>query len=140
LLHSRASIEALHANNKGQTAAKEQQMPAPQSHPRPEFDAWARLAREDPQAFEQQRNELLERAILDAPERLRQRLRGLQWKLDRIRTTSATPLAASIRMQQLLWDSVTGPNGLLTRLRSIENTPTSGKTCRSSSNIVKFPR
>jgi Protein of unknown function (DUF3135) len=140
LLHSRASIESLHANNKGRTAAKEQQMPAPQSHTRPEFDAWARLAREDPQAFEQQRNELLEQAILDAPARLRQRLRGLQWKLDRIRATSATPLAASIRMQQLLWDSVTGPQGLLARLRCIENPPTAGKTSQVSANILKFPR
>ncbi len=115
-------------------------MTAPQTRLRLEFDAWARLAREDPRSFEQQRNLLLEQAILDAPERLRQRLRGLQWKLDRIRDTSATPLAASIRMHQLLWDSVSGPQGLLARLQFLENPASGGKTGRSSAKILKFQR
>jgi hypothetical protein len=109
-------------------------------HPRLAFDGWASLAREDPQAFEQQRLHVLEQAILEAPERLQQRLRCLQWKLDRIRETAATPLAASIRMQQLLWDNVTGPRGLLASLQGGENPGSSEKPPAISAKILDFRR
>jgi len=104
------------------------------------FEDWASLARDDPEAFEQERHQVLERAILEAPDRLRHRLRCLQWKLDRIRETAATPLAASMRMHQLLWVNVTGPRGLLALLQGGDNPESSEKSPGSCSNVLDFRR
>ena len=72
---------------------------------RPSFDfnAWAELARKDPQAFELERKLLIERAIMKAPADKQQRLRCLQWKLDRVRDLASTPMAACLQINQLLW-------------------------------------
>ena len=107
---------------------------------RPAFDSWASLARENPQAFEEKRVLVLEQAIRDAPERVRPRLRGLQWKLDRIRETSATPLAASLRMHRLLWEYVTGPGGLLARLQALDDPATAAGFGEKSAKILDFHR
>ena len=102
-----------------------------------DFDAWAELARSDPQAFEIKRKDAIEDVINSAPRRTHQQLRQLQWKLDRIRDTSATPLAACIRMQELLWESVLGEDGLLDRLQGLSMTL---KQPRSNATIVEFRR
>ena len=90
--------------------------------PRFNFDEWAELARSDPQAFESRRTNVLEAAICHALPARQRRLRGLQWQLDQIRHTSATPLAACIRMNRMLWDQVTCENGLLEWLTTVSST------------------
>lgn len=89
-----------------------QTSPVPQN-----FDEWASLAANDPTAFETQRYRVIEAAIQQAPARNRQRLRCLQWKLDRIRTAAHTPMAACLRMNRMLWEAVTGDTGLLACLQ-----------------------
>jgi hypothetical protein len=81
------------------------------------FDEWAALAKSDPQAFETQRRQVIDRAIRAAPAARQQKLHRIQWKLDQIRSTSRTPMVACLRMQRLLWESVTGENGLLACLQ-----------------------
>lgn len=81
-----------------------------------DFDTWAHLANHDPEGFETLRADAIEEAIRHAPPRLQPRLRRLQWKLDQIRRTSATPMAACIRMNHMMWDRITGPGGLLETL------------------------
>jgi hypothetical protein len=115
-------------------------MTTPQNRPRIEFDAWVSLARENPQAFEKKRIYALNQAILEAPPRLQHRLRCLQWKLDRIRETSANPLAASIQMQQLLWDYLTGPRGLLARLQGMVSPAMVEQSASSTAKILEFHR
>jgi hypothetical protein len=107
---------------------------------RPGFDSWANLARENPQAFEEQRFLVLDQAIREAPARVRPRLRGLQWQLDRIRDTSASPLAASLRMQRLLWEYVTGPGGLLARLQALDDPARAHPRGGTSATILEFRR
>jgi len=102
-----------------------------------DFDGWQKLAREDPDTFEIKRKIIIDAAIANAPQRNHDRLRRLQWKLDRIRDTSSTPLAACVRMQEMLWESVIGRNGLLERLRQI---PANGKPGRDSARILQFRR
>lgn len=80
------------------------------------FDSWADLANHDPKGFEARRADIIEDAIRHAPPRLQPRLRRLQWKLDQIRRTSATPMAACIRMNHMMWDRITGSGGLLETL------------------------
>ena len=91
-------------------------MPRPDTPPAQDFDRWAELARTDPEAFEVERALLIEAVIQQAPARTQHRLRCLQWKIDRIRDTSGTPLAACLRINRLLWDSLAGEGGLLARL------------------------
>lgn len=89
-----------------------------------DFDDWADLAHHDPEGFEERRARAIEDAIRHAPPRLQARLRRLQWKLDQIRRTSATPMAACIRMNHLMWDRITGPGGLLETLVEGTRRPT----------------
>lgn len=87
---------------------------SPRSTPEPafDFDTWAELARTDPDAFEARRKAAIERTIERAQPHQRERLRRLQWKVDRIRDLSDHPLGACVRISDLMWRSVTGPGGL----------------------------
>jgi hypothetical protein len=115
-------------------------MPELHTSPTFDFDSWAALARNNPQAFEAKRNDVLENAIQQAPAQRRQRLRCLQWKLDHVRHTAPTPMAATVRMQQLMWDSVAGENGLLARLQQLQDPEYSAKMPLKSAKILKFPQ
>jgi hypothetical protein len=68
-----------------------------------DFDAWARLAKDDPAEFERRRELALRAAIDAAPPDFRQRLEQLQNRLDRDRQRAPTPLASRVRMNSLLW-------------------------------------
>ena len=69
------------------------------------YQAFAELARDDPQAFEARRSELIEDYISGAPERIRHRLRQLQFRLDGIRRLSGSPLGTLLKIQALMWES-----------------------------------
>lgn len=71
----------------------------------PDHELLARLAREDPEAFERVRRELLEALIGRAPERIKGRLLGLQFRIDQVRTLAHTPLNATIRVSEMMWKS-----------------------------------
>ena len=96
-----------------------------------DFDAWVELARQDPQAFEEKRKRIIEDAIQGAPAHKQQRLRCLQWKLDKIRETSRTPMIACLHINRLLWEDVTGEHGLL---NSLQQLPT-GHRSRSNDQV-----
>lgn len=71
----------------------------------PSHDFLSRLARDDPQEFEALRRSLIEDCIDSAPERIRPRLRQLQFRVDGIRRRSASPLGATLKLQALMWES-----------------------------------
>ena len=110
-------------------------MQDPYTSPSFDFDAWAKLFTDDPQAFEKQRILAIEQLIRQAPAHKQQRLRCLQWKLDQIRQTAPNPLAASVRMNRLLWESLAGPDGLLERLRQ----PHKARRRRCAAKVIPFP-
>jgi hypothetical protein len=113
------------------------------STPPQNFDEWAHLAESNPQAFEAQRIQVIDRAIQQAPTHKQHRLRCMQWKLDQIRNTSRTPMVACLRMHRMLWESVAGEQGLLAclycpdgrRLQAEPRTKTSGKSV-----VIPFQR
>ncbi len=80
-----------------------------------DFDEWERLARTDPDAFEERRRLAIEELISRASEDRRQRLRGLQFRVDMERQRAPTPMAACLRLYTMMWDSVIGPDGLQER-------------------------
>ncbi len=88
-----------------------------------EFDEWLGIARRDPDAFEKMRRSAIDSVISQAPPANQQRLRCLQWRIDQERRRARTPLAACIRISQMMWESVTGQGGLLQALRRLQGYP-----------------
>ena len=114
-------------------------MPEPHSPAGHDFDHWATLARQDPEAFEAERARIIETAIRRAPAKKQPRLRCLQWKLDQIRKTSGTPMHACLRMNRLLWEAVAGRHGLIERLDYLQAWPGRERLPRASAEILPFP-
>ncbi len=104
--------------------------------PRVDFDQWAELARRDPEAFEARRSELIEAAIERLPADRRQRMRCLQWKIDQVRARSGTPMAACIRISEMMWDSLVGPGGLK---EALERLGDDGAGPLPEARVLDFP-
>ncbi len=81
-----------------------------------DFDAWKTLAETDPEAFERKRREMIEATISQAPAQMRQRLTGLQWRIEMERSQSSNPIQSFLRIYKMMWHSVYGENGLLDAL------------------------
>lgn len=81
-----------------------------------DFDAWKNLAETDPEAFERKRREMIEATISQAPANMRQRLTGLQWRIEMERNQSRNPTQSFLRIYKMMWHSVYGENGLLDAL------------------------
>ncbi len=82
------------------------------------FDAMVDMAKDNPDGFEYLRQQMIDEIIDDAPEKNRRRLIGLQWRGDQERRLARTPMAACIRMSNMMWESVVGEGGLLEKLNS----------------------
>ena len=113
-------------------------MTATRSNTTFDFDSWATLAQQDPQAFEIERNRIIEHTINRAPIHKQQRLRCLQWKLDIIRHTSPTPLSACLRINRLLWENLTGKNGLLENLNRLSTGVQPQMPTKRTAKILAF--
>ncbi len=70
-----------------------------------DFEQWAQLARHDPHAFEQLRHRLLEAYIARSSSTHQDRLRGLQWRIDRLREQASNPMSACVQISNLMWDT-----------------------------------
>jgi len=100
-----------------------------------DFDEWLVLASKDPDGFEAKRRMVLDAVIAQAPEERRQRLKGLQWRVDQVRGRSPNPLAACVSLSEMMWESFAGENGLVDALRGENNTARKSKGCRRSEVI-----
>ncbi|MDJ0739608.1 MAG: DUF3135 domain-containing protein [Gammaproteobacteria bacterium] len=85
-----------------------------------DFDAWAKMARNDPEGFEAMRQKAIAEVIDRAPAANRERLRRLQWRIDQERRLARTPMAACLRISRMMWRSVLGPNGLSDRFAELQ--------------------
>lgn len=68
-----------------------------------DFDAWVKLARENPEEFERQRLATLRASIESAPAEHRKRLEGLQFQIDMERQRSGSALGACIKLNSMMW-------------------------------------
>jgi hypothetical protein len=105
-----------------------------------DFDIAMELARTDPEAFEQYRQDVIEALIARAAERNRQHLRCLQWRIDQERERAATPYAACIKLYRMMWESFAGERGLIDTLHHANHTPQGIKRQRPEAKIISFPR
>jgi hypothetical protein len=72
----------------------------------PSFDKLVRLAKEDPKALEALRQTQVEKLINNAPEALRQRLRGIQFQIDAHRQLHASsPMGSCLKISELMHES-----------------------------------
>jgi len=67
-----------------------------------DFDKWAQLARQDPDAFEALRKEAIEEGLKALPPDTQRRLKGLQFRIDMERRRSKTPLDSCIRLSNMM--------------------------------------
>jgi hypothetical protein len=103
-----------------------------------DFDALARLAREDPNRFEATRAALVRQLIGQAPEHIKPRLEGLQWQVDCLRQQSKTPLAACVKISNLMWNQVLGRGGLAESLHQVAEAGRLNRDDDSGATILQF--
>ncbi len=84
------------------------------------FEELAKLAQTDPEAFETRRQALIEEAISQAPEERQERLRRFQWRIDMERKRAKTPLAACLRLNDMLMEMVYGEGGFLEAVNTLK--------------------
>jgi len=78
-----------------------------------DFDEVAALARHDPEAYEQYRQDAVEALITRASSKNQQHLRRLQWRIDQERKRAPNATAACVKIYQMMWDSFSGDNGFI---------------------------
>ena len=83
-----------------------------------DFDQFVALSAQDPEEFERRRSALIEANISAAPEHLQKRLRHMQCRADLVRDSAHSPLDATYKLSTMMWDSVTGPRGLIESLNA----------------------
>ncbi len=106
-----------------------------------DFDQWVRLAQENPERFEELRRQRIEAMIAQAPEDIRKRIEGLQWRIDQLRQTSKNPMAACIRISTMMWDFVLGRDGLVQSIENLGKTPEDRDgALRTDARILDFGR
>lgn len=99
-----------------------------------DFDEWAALAKEDPQAFEKMRLAAIDEYIASVPDSHRQRLRRLQWRIDQERRLARSPMSACLRISRMMWDSMLGEGGLRDRLVGLASVWRGGEGVRESAS------
>ena len=77
------------------------------------FEELSSLAKNDPQAFERRRLELIKETIAQSCEDNRPQLQKLQWRIEMERKRAKTPLASCIRLHDMLMEMVYGEGGFL---------------------------
>ncbi len=70
-----------------------------------DFERWAELALNDPLQFEEMRRAVIDEFLQGVSAERRLQLQRLQWRVDRVRERCATPLAATIAISEMMWES-----------------------------------
>ena len=105
-----------------------------------DFDTAMKLARRDPEAFEQYRQGVIEALIASAPERSRLHLRRLQWRIDQERQRASNPTAACVKIYRMMWDSFAGESGLIETIRNAQRYPHGAESLQPKAEILAFTR
>lgn len=71
----------------------------------PDFDDLVKLAQENPEELENLRQRLCDELIQSAPQEYRRRLRGIQFQIDMERKRAKTPMAACLKISEMMHDS-----------------------------------
>ncbi|MGD8742351.1 MAG: DUF3135 domain-containing protein [Granulosicoccaceae bacterium] len=101
------------------------------------FEQWASLAHDDPQAFEALRSRTIDDFFSHIPPgQHEQRLRCLQWRIDQIRDRSSNPMSACLHLYAMMWNSVVSRDGMLDALQGAGSR---GPSDLPKARILDFP-
>jgi len=101
-----------------------------------DFAGWAELAAADSDAFERARASAVQCIIDSSPPEMRQRLRGLQWRIDQVRRQSNGPVGACVKLSQMMWETLLGPDGLVEHIERL--TEPGGRALRPPAAVLPF--
>ena len=106
----------------------------------PDFDTLTRLARDDPQAFESLRHDMVEDFIEHAPANRQARLRGLQFRVDAVRRLAKSDLGAAVKIYEMMWHSFRQLANEWDNLRlPVDRRPTSGNAPARDAKVLPMP-
>jgi hypothetical protein len=105
-----------------------------------DFDLAMELARTDPEAFEQYRQDVIEVLIARAPERNRHHLRCLQWRIGQERERAPNPYAACVKLYRMMWESFAGESGLIDALRKPHDASCNMEQTLPKAKVLAFSR
>lgn len=80
------------------------------------FDEWLKLAQQDKDNFEEERKNYIQNYIDTIPEKYRDRMIRIQWRLDTERKSSKSAIESCIKMYTQMWKSFHGPDSLSSHL------------------------
>jgi len=106
----------------------------------PAFDVLVDMARNDPQGLETLRRSLTEAVISTATSDItKRRLEGLQFRVDMERERAATPLAATIRISEMMCRSLADLHRSMVAPESLEiDQPAANEA--APANVIDFER
>lgn len=88
-----------------------------------DFEKWSALAVSDPEKFEQLRQDKISAFIEKADQTRQNRLRGLQWSVDRIRDKHTnSSMGACLALSQLMWKTFAELSEQLEAYENAKNT------------------
>ena len=103
-----------------------------------DFDQAVHLARTDPDGFERYRRHVIEALIARAPERNREHLRRLQWRIDQERERASNPIAACLKLYRMMMDAYAGEHGLLDTLNNAHRSRRNTRNLRHKAEVLPF--
>lgn len=98
----------------------------------PDFNELVALSRQDPQALETLRQQLVDQVIDNASPAAQARLRGLQFQIDAQRQLSTSAMGACVRLSRMM-------NASFTELMNQLNQPSESPT-QSNAKVLPFTR
>lgn len=102
----------------------------------PDFDELLHLAESSPKDFDQLRHSIIENTLTEASPSAKRRLAGLQFQIEMERRRAVSPLAACVRISQMMHDSL----GELTALLRQESQHDYCKPHASNADVIPITR
>ena len=107
----------------------------------PAFDVLVDMARNDPEGLETLRRSLTDAVISNATnDATRRRLKGLQFRVDMERARAATPLAATIRISEMMCRSLADLHRSMVAPASLAIEHSAANDDSRASNVIDFER
>jgi hypothetical protein len=105
-----------------------------------DFDEAMQLARTDPEVFEKYRRYVIESLIARAPKRNREHLRRLQWRIDQERRRASNPVAACVRLYEMMWESFAGECGLIDTINNARHCASNTGSLQPKAEVVPIKK
>ena len=105
-----------------------------------DFDTWMQLFEENPEAFEAKRLAEIDQFMAGLNDESRERMGKLQWRIDKERERSSSPMESCLRVHNMMWDSVYGERGLLYGLELLIETCETQEVRQKTGEILEFKR